>query len=260
MLAGSGSDAHHLSRLLLLALLLLGCGTAFAGTLSTISNDRWVTVAKVLDGDTIRTDDGESIRLLGLNTPEIQHRDSAAQPLGDAATEALRSLIDGKVVRLAFDREKKDIYGRTLAQIYDRRGRWINGLMVEQGWAHVYTFVPNLRWAKPLLRLERKARRRKLGIWGNPRWRVLAPSEVRADLLGQFRVIRGAVRRVGRRGRDFWLGNIHVTVPKKYRDYFDFPLPIARGDVVVVRGRIRSAGGRGWFLSLHAPTDLEVGL
>jgi len=241
-----------------LLLLLLGCGSVNAGTLSTVSNERWVTVGRILDGDTFKTVDGESIRLLGLNTPEIQHRDSAAQPLGDEATLALRRLIDGKVVKLRFDKEKKDIYGRTLAQIYDRRGHWVNGLMVEQGWAHVYTFVPNTHWAQSLLRAEHKARTRKLGIWNNPRWKILAPSEIKESMLGQFRVIQGVVRRPGRHGRDFYLANIHITVPKKYREYFIFPLPVTQGDQVTVRGRIRSAGDRGWFLSLHAPTDLEV--
>jgi len=246
-------------RIAVAALLLLGwCSTVIAGTLSTVSNERWVTVAKIFDGDTFKTVDGERIRLLGLNTPEVQHRDSAAQPMGDEASLALHRLIDGKVVRLAFDRDKIDIYGRTLAQVYDRRGRWINGLMVEQGWAHVYTFVPNLRWAKPLLRLERKARKRKLGIWSDARWKVLSPSEVKAGVLGQFRVVQGKAYRIGRRGRDFYLGNIHVTVPKKYRDYFDFPLPVRQGDRVMVRGKIRTSGNRGWFVSLHAPTDLEV--
>lgn len=241
-----------------ICLLLLGAVNANAGTLSMVSNDRWVTVAKIYDGDTFQTEDGERIRLLGLNTPEIQHRDSPAQPLGDEATLALRRLIAGKVVRLAFDREKIDIYGRTLAQIYDRRGRWINGMMVEQGWAHVYTFVPNLRWTKRLLRLERKARRRKLGIWNNWRWKVLTVDALTAKLLGQFRLVEGVVRKVGRRGRDFYMGSVHVTVPKKYRSYFEFPLPIVRGDRILVRGRVRSSGGKSWFISLHAPTDWEV--
>ncbi|MDX8412876.1 MAG: thermonuclease family protein [Mariprofundales bacterium] len=245
-------------RIVAAILLLAWCGSAHAGTLSTVSNERWVTVAKIYDGDTFQTLDGERIRLLGLNTPEIQHRDSVAQPLGDAATLALRRLIDGQVVRLAFDREKIDIYGRTLAQIYDRRGRWINGMMVEQGWAHVYTFVPNLHWAKQLHRLERQALRRKLGIWGNARWKVLAADALNANMLGQFRLVEGVVRKVGRRGRDFYMGSVHVTVPKKYRSYFEFPLPIARGDRVLVRGRVRSSGGHGWFISLHAPTDWEM--
>ncbi|MDQ6964221.1 MAG: thermonuclease family protein [Mariprofundales bacterium] len=241
------------------AALLLGWGgCADAGTLSLISNSRWVTVDRVYDGDTFRTIDGERVRLLGLNTPEVQHRESAAEPLGDEATRALRTLIAGQVVRLEFDREKVDIYNRTLAQVYNRRGEWINGVMVEQGWAHVYTFVPNLRWAKQLLRLERKARRRGAGIWSSERWQILEVGMLNAKVLGQFRLVTGVVSRVGRRGRDFYMGGVHVTVPKRYRSYFTFPLPIERGDRVLVRGRVRSSGGGGWFVSLHAPTDWEM--
>ncbi len=239
-------------------LLLLSSGSLCAGTLSTVGSARWVTVDRVFDGDTFSTIDGERVRLLGINAPEVAHRDAPAQPLGEAAAEALRVRIRGKVVRLRFDRDKKDIYGRTLAQVYDRNGTWINGWMVEQGWAHVYTFVPNLRWAPDLLRLEHAARAARRGIWAHPRWRVLGVSDLRPALLGQFRLLRGTVRRVGRRGRDFYIGALHVTVPRKFRDYFSFPLAVAVGDSVVVRGKIR-ASGSGWFLSLHAPSDLEVG-
>ncbi|RMH50585.1 MAG: nuclease [Zetaproteobacteria bacterium] len=247
--------------MLFAAALLLAPGSPrplCAGTLSTVGSGRWVTVAEVFDGDTFRTLDGERVRLLGINAPEVAHRDAPAQPLGDAAGEALRRRITGRVVRLAFDRERRDVYGRLLAQVYTRDGTWINGWMVAQGWAHVYTFVPNLRWAAALLRLERRARGAGRGIWADPRWRVLDAGELRPGLLGQFRLVRGRVDRVGRRGRDFYLGALHVTVPKKFRDYFHFPLPVQRGDPVVVRGKIRAGVRGGWFISLHAPTDLEV--
>ncbi|MDQ6950381.1 MAG: thermonuclease family protein [Mariprofundales bacterium] len=230
---------------------------ADAGTLSFVSNDRWVTVGRIYDGDTFQTTDGERIRLLGLNTPEITHRDSAGQPYGIEATKRLTQLIAGKSLKLAFDKEKIDIYGRTLAQLYDRQGRWINGMMVREGWAHVYTFVPNLRWAHPLLVLEQQARRAKLGIWALPRWKVLKSTDLRLHNLGQFRVVQGVVTKVGRHGRDFYLGAVHVTVPRKYRRYFDFPLAVMRRDRVTVRGRVRTSGKGRWFIALHAPTDFE---
>jgi len=243
-----------------LYLLLWALPVAHAGTLSFVSNERWVTVGRVLDGDTFDTVDGERIRLLGLNTPEITHRDSAGQPYGIEATNRLRQLIAGKSLKLAFDREKIDIYGRTLAQLYDRKGRWINGMMVREGWAHVYTFVPNLRWTARLMRLEQQARREKLGIWALPRWRVLPVAAIRAANLGQFRLVEGVVTKVGRRGRDFYMGAVHVTVPKKYRSYFAFPLEVHRGDRVTVRGRVRTSGEGRWFIALHAPNDFEGAL
>ncbi|MDX8409307.1 MAG: thermonuclease family protein [Mariprofundales bacterium] len=247
------------SRLALICLLwLLPAPLASAGTLSFVSNERWVTVGRIYDGDTFETTDGERIRLLGLNTPEITHRDSAGQPYGIEATKRLTQLIAGKPLKLSFDKEKIDIYGRTLAQLYDRQGRWINGMLVREGWAHVYTFVPNLKWAARLLVLEQKARRDKLGIWALPRWKVLAPDAIRLNHLGQFRLVQGEVTKVARGARSFFLGAIHVTVPKKYRGYFNFPLEVARGDRVTVRGRVRTSGGGRWFIALHAPTDLEV--
>ncbi|MDQ6974766.1 MAG: thermonuclease family protein, partial [Mariprofundaceae bacterium] len=90
--------------------------------MSWISDARWVTVAKVYDGDTFQTRQGEKIRFLNLNTPEVQHRDSQAQVGGNRAKKALTDLILGKQVRLRLDQEKKDRYGRTLAQVWMRDG------------------------------------------------------------------------------------------------------------------------------------------
>ena len=104
-----------------------------AGTLSWVSTERWVSVDYVLDGDTFKTKQGEKIRLLGINTPEIRHDTSPAQPFGNAAKRALQDLIAGKQVRLTFDKEKKDKYGRTLAHAYLRDGLWVNAALVEQG-------------------------------------------------------------------------------------------------------------------------------
>ena len=235
---------------------MLHAESAFSGTFSIISHDRWVTVGRVLDGDTFRTSHGERIRLLGINTPEIAHENSPAQPLGHAATQALKRMIDGQTVRLAFDKQRKDAYGRTLAQVYLRGGLWVNGELVRLGMAHVYTFTPNFRWASRLLALEKAARRARLGIWANERFRVLDADRIRASHLGQFRVVRGRITRIRKNRFSFRIASLNVSIPRKYRRWFMPPPRLRVGEEVIARGVIRGASS-GLYLALHTPFDLE---
>ena len=247
--------------MLRVALLLFLClpNTAFAGTLSWLGEERWVTAAKVYDGDTFKTRHGEKVRLLGINTPEIQHRDSVRQVGGNAAKQALTQLILGKQLRLRFDKEKKDRYGRTLAQVWMADGLWVNGWLLEHGHAHVYTFEPNTRWTKKLLKHERIARQQALGIWQTSRFKILKAEHISNKYIGQFRVIHGLVKKISdKHGWKFQVGKIMVSIPKKARKAFKHPPRIKPGQAITVRGKIRISSKENLFLSLYSPADLEL--
>ncbi|OIO71062.1 MAG: nuclease [Zetaproteobacteria bacterium CG1_02_55_237] len=245
------------AALVLLALLCLTFGTAaHSGTLTVLSQSRWVDVANILDGDTFKTTRGERVRLLGINTPEVAHEASPAQTMGNAASKALADLIAGQTVRLDFDTQRKDDYGRTLAQVYLRNGTWVNGEMVRSGMAHVYTFTPNLHWAEQLIQLEASARQEKLGIWRTERFSMLEANKVKAEHLGQFRVIHGQVNQPSRNGFSFKLGRLNISIPRKYRSYFRTPPDVKSGDSVVVHGVVR-ASSSGLYVALHSPFDME---
>jgi len=237
-------------------LCLLPCSVAHSGTLSIISHGRWVNVANISDGDTFKTKQGERVRLLGINTPEVAHQASPAQPMGSTASKELSNMIAGTTVRLAFDEQSKDDYGRTLAQVYLRDGTWVNGEMIRSGMAHVYTFTPNLRWADQLTQLEKPARQAKLGIWKTARFKMLDANKVTADHLGQFRVISGQITQTNKNGFGFRMGKLKVSIPRKYRRYFNAPLDIKAGKEVVVHGVVR-ASTSGLYVPLHSPFDVE---
>lgn len=209
----------------------------------------------MIDGDTFHTTRGEKVRLLGINTPEIAHDSSPAQPYGMDAKRQLEQLISGKTVRLQLDRDRKDSYGRTLAQVYLRDGRWINALLVRHGLAFVYTFAPNFQWAQQLLKEEAAARSNMLGIWKSEQFKVLDASDVTARLIGQFRLLRGCIKASG--PFRFQLGNVMVTIPRSARTWFTPAQLPHDGQQVIVRGRIRTSSGGGLFLALHSPYDLE---
>lgn len=229
-----------------------------AGTLSIVGQSTWVHVEYVYDGDTFRATNGDKIRLLGINTPEVMHGSEPGEPMGKEAARALKRIIAGKTVRLAFDREKHDVYGRLLAQVYLHDGTWVNGEMVRQGFAHVYTFTPNLRWAPELLALERPARRQRLGIWNTKRFAVLLAADVKSTLIGQFHLVEGTVNRRKRNGYGFRIARLNISIPRKYRPYFGHPPFIRKAWEVLVHGVIRAGHGGRLFLALHSPADLEI--
>jgi len=243
--------------LLLLLLCAFPASDGLSGTFSFVSQSRWVQVGKIFDGDTFKTTRGEHIRLLGINTPEVAHSQSPGQVMGPAASKELARIISGKTVRLAFDQQHKDVYGRTLAQVYLRDGSWVNGEMVSRGMAHVYTFVPNLRWAEKLIQLEAVARQSRLGIWKTARFAVLDAGKVNSSQLGQFRIVQGSISSLKTKGLSFHMGHLTISVPRKYRSYFKDLQRLAKGDDVIVRGVVRASSSAPPILRSFSHDGLE---
>lgn len=97
------------------------------------------TVMRVIDGDTIEIDTGERVRYLMIDTPEST---TEQECWGPEATQANRDLVEGRVVRLHYDVECEDDYGRLLAYV-ERQEQIINRVMVERGHACVLQISPN---------------------------------------------------------------------------------------------------------------------
>ncbi|MCP4682298.1 MAG: hypothetical protein GY864_08180 [Desulfobacterales bacterium] len=122
-------------------------------------------VKYVYDGDTIRLDNGEHIRYLGINAPEMARKDKTAEFLARPAREFNRKLVGNALVRLEYDQEKRDRYNRLLAFVFLENGDMVNALMVRKGFAHVMSKKKNLKYRDLLLDLQRKAMKERLGIW-----------------------------------------------------------------------------------------------
>lgn len=128
-------------------------------------------VESVADGDTIRVRlDGRllTVRLIGVDTPELGDRGDAAAPpqpfAREAAAHARRRLV-GEEVRLEYDRERHDRYGRTLAYVFlVADGSFFNRELVRDGYARAYTRYP-FRFREQFVADEAEARRAKRGLW-----------------------------------------------------------------------------------------------
>lgn len=118
------------------------------------------------------------MRLIGIDTPESRYnsklvRDSRRSrkdtetilKMGREASDFTRRLVEGKRVRLVFDAQRYDKYRRLLAYVYLEDGTFVNGRIIEEGYAQVMTIAPNVRYARTFLKLEREARRKGNGFW-----------------------------------------------------------------------------------------------
>lgn len=125
-------------------------------------------VASVIDGDTIRLDDGTRVRLIGVDTPEVSHPDRPnmkPEPFGPEATEFTRQLVDGRDVRLEFDRERFDPYQRVLAYVYVD-DRLLNEELILAGFSRAETRFPFKHTMKKRFReAELDAKVAKRGMW-----------------------------------------------------------------------------------------------
>jgi micrococcal nuclease len=125
-----------------------------------------VNVARVVDGDTFVIDDGRKVRMIGINTPESVDPRRPVEYYGKEASRYAQSLIEGKDVYLLEGTTPKDRYGRLLAWVWLPDGTFVNGDMIYQGYAQVYTFADNPEYAEFLLTLQREAREAGRGLWG----------------------------------------------------------------------------------------------
>jgi micrococcal nuclease len=124
-------------------------------------------VVKVVDGDTIHVRIGErveTVRYIGVNTPEVHHPTRGEEPGGRAAWEVNRALVASRHVRLDLDVRARDRYGRLLAYVWVG-GTMINAELVDRGYAQVMTVPPNVRYQQLFLRLQRQAREAGRGLW-----------------------------------------------------------------------------------------------
>jgi micrococcal nuclease len=141
----------------------------FIGLLAAFSNpcdakDREYQVTKVIDGDTILLDTGETVRYIGIDCPEMGRKGAAPEFYAREATRYNKNLVLLKRVRLEFDVEKKDHYGRLLAYVYVKN-LLVNAELVRLGYARAMVKPPNLAHKDLLIKYQREAMAKEIGLW-----------------------------------------------------------------------------------------------
>lgn len=156
-----------------------------------------VSVVKVQDGDTLKLSDGRSVRVLGINAPEITVGQKRGQPLGNESLVSARQFVarTGGQVRLGFDVEKRDHYGRWLAHVYDKSGRSLAVEQIRAGMAFQVSVPPNRNQESCLSSIESRTRKNPAGVWRNSYWDSFPSTSLALTDTG-FRLVRGKVVRV----------------------------------------------------------------
>ncbi|HWV83523.1 MAG TPA: thermonuclease family protein [Hyphomicrobiaceae bacterium] len=212
-------------------------------------------IARVIDGETLALDDGRELRLIGALAPRGGDAGAAAGswPPENATRAALASLVEGRSARLWHDARRSDRYGRILAQVMID-STWLQGTLVERGLARAYGRPGVDACAEALVRLERHAREKGLGLWSNAAYSVRAAS--RSDwqrARASFQIVSATVRRVSRGS-----GDVYVTLGSRGRGYpLAAVVPANRSDLTGGTAPRRLIGRRilvrGWIEQRRGP-------
>lgn len=130
----------------------------------------YYSVTDVVDGDTIKINkDGQEItlRLIGMDTPETVDPRKPVQCFGKEASNKTKELLSGKKVRIETDptQGELDKYGRTLAYVYRDDGLFYNKYMIEQGYAHEYTYNTPYKYQVEFKSAQKSAQTAQIGLW-----------------------------------------------------------------------------------------------
>jgi micrococcal nuclease len=142
----------------------LGLGAGWACVAGSGCGPDRSVIARVIDGDTVELEDGERVRYLLVDTPEITNGKNDC--FGAEARDFNRDLVEGREVELSYDRECRDTYDRLLAYV-SLDGRDVNALLVERGYACVLHIPPNgEERIDEFESLEDEAMAGMVGLWG----------------------------------------------------------------------------------------------
>jgi micrococcal nuclease len=124
-------------------------------------------VTKVTDGDTLHVEysgHDERVRLIGVDTPEVSWYGGRGECFGEEAGQYSRARLDGRSVRLQFDVDQRDRFGRLLAYVFVG-DELFNLTLVRLGYATADPVAPDTARAADFAAAERHARAAGSGLW-----------------------------------------------------------------------------------------------
>ncbi len=243
--------------------ILLGC-QFFSCPLSKYIN---ADVAQVIDGDTVQLTNGKIVRYIGIDTPELHKKAGEKwadvnEPFAKAARELNEKLVKGKRVKLEFDVERIDKYGRLLAYCFVDNV-FVNERILEQGLGVLYTSAPNVKYVDILVASQKKARDNQKGLWAAE---CIAQAQDASLCLGQVGTISGKVLKVSESekviylnfGRDFRTDFTAVIFRKDLPSFLAVGINPVRfkGKTISIFGKIKEYNGP--EIIVRHPSQIEI--
>ena len=261
----------RLAVVLLLILTVKAAGAASEPAVplpAALAFDTEARVVEVVDGSTVLLDDGERVRLAGIEPPKYIAGDAASglELLAETARQTLARLVQGRRVGLAVGGVPRDRYGRLRAHLVrSDDGTWIQGTLLAAGLARVHSLVDDRAAVAEMLVIEHRARAARLGIWSQARYRVRTADQAAAGL-NNFQLVEGRVRAAAVvRGRgylnfgDDWREDFTVSIGPRDRRRFEsegIAIEDYEGRLVRVRGWVDSFNGP--MIEATHPEQIEV--
>ncbi|MCX6725780.1 MAG: thermonuclease family protein [Candidatus Shapirobacteria bacterium] len=131
---------------------------------STPAQTQLFKVTRVIDGDTIEIENGQKVRYIGINTPEMDDKDPVKLCLAKIATLENKKLVEGKEVKLEKDISETDKYDRLLRYVYIGE-IFVNDYLVRQGFAQISTYPPDVKFKEQFKKAEQEAQDNNRGLW-----------------------------------------------------------------------------------------------
>ena len=260
---------------------LLSCAASFA-VMGNINSPSIATpkageagrVSRIIDGDSfvlaLETGEELSVRLATVQAPRTAQRAAQAWPYASESKAVLTALIKGRDVQLYYGGERRDRYGRAIAQVYtlDSHGEsdlWVQGEMVRLGLARVFSWKGELADMAALYALETEARRRSRGLWTDPFYEVRKPDpDPLAQYVDSLQIVEGIIISTADvRGRIYlnfgadYKTDFTIAIAKKHAKQFAAIDPVSlTGARVRVRGWIELINGP--MIWLDHPGRLEI--
>ena len=227
-------------------------------------------VSRVVDGDTIELSNRDIVRYIGIDTPEVRERIGSKwvynpRPYAEEARAFNEKLVEGKAVRLECDVQKRDKYKRLLAYVY-AGDKMINLEMVKEGYAMIYTYPPNVKYAQEFLEAEREAKRNKKGLWVDLDSENARISTAQAkENIGRVRIIEAQVTDtylteqmlILKFKNNFKAVIYKNNIPQSSKDILRSPNSYFKGKIVKVYGIIKEYKGYPEII-LHDMSQLEI--
>lgn len=218
-------------------------------------------VAAVIDGDTLRLDNGDRVRIIGVNTPEWGRDGRPSEALARAATARLQAFIgQPEQVLVVPGRDPKDRYGRRLAHVFDLSGNSLAEQQLRAGMGFHVAIAPNFAYLDCLRSAEAEAVRAGIGVWVEPAYRAVSAAEL-ADGQAGFVRIRDRVTRVSFKDNGWWVqlgGRVGLQIKPDAQFLFRrADLRKLDGAMVEARGWLVAMRGDWWLLQLGHPAMLR---
>ncbi|MFQ5659244.1 MAG: thermonuclease family protein [Gammaproteobacteria bacterium] len=247
-----------------LALLLTAMSRALALNgvphCSASSYSASVQVRYVIDGDTVILGNGEKVRLIGLDTPELGHDGKASEAGAVAARDYLHKLLHQHTAYpLVYGRQRRDHYGRTLAHLFLPDGSNVQAMLLAGGHATRLSIPPNLAFLECYRAQTEAAVSARRGIWRFPQYQPIDVTQLSGSELG-YRIVTGKVTGLRRGRSSLWvdMGNrLALRIARQDLNYFEsVDLDGLTGKYIIVHGMVYHRNGQ-LRIRVRLPLDMQ---